>query len=400
MKKFWLIFLNEYKRHVLRKRFIFAILSMPLFAALIILIGYVSVWLMFKDTPVGYIDLQGLLVNAQQVPAREKTFFKSVSSLPYSDEESAKIALQAGEIQAYFILSENYMSTGEVRQVSTSETAENASGDFGDFLTFNLLKDQPEPVIKRLTDGNNLIIRSLDGTREMEPDNWLSIALPILAGVLFAIAVNISGSYLLQAVVEEKENRTMEILVTSVSPDQLMAGKVIGNLCVGLTQLATWIVFAIIALNVATKFFPIGEAPKLDASYLLLMAATLLPAFVMVAAAMGAVGAMATEMREAQQITGWFTIPLMIPIWFISPIMFNPNGPLAVGMSLFPLTAPIALPLRAVFTTVPFWQIAMTVTLLCVIALFTLWLAARVFRLGMLRYGKRVSLREAFQRAK
>jgi ABC-2 type transport system permease protein len=192
----------------------------------------------------------------------------------------------------------------------------------------------------------------------------------------------------------------MEIVVTSVSPTQLMAGKVLGNMLVGLTQLAVWIIFVIIALEIAPSFFPIGEAPKLEVSYLLLMAATLLPAFVMISAAMGAVGATATESREAQQIAAWFTIPITMPLWFTSVFMLNPNGVLSVGLSLFPLTAPMALPMRAVFTNIPSWQIILTISVLCVLAVFSLWLSGRVFRLGMLRFGKRVRLREAFQRSK
>ena len=111
---------------------------------------------------------------------------------------------------------------------------------------------------------------------------------------------------------------------------------------------------------------------------------------------MGAVGATATEAREAQQIAGWFTIPLTIPFWFINAIMLNPNGAVSTAMSLFPITAPIALPMRAVFTTVPVWQIVLSVTLAWVLAIFMLWLSGRVFRLGMLRFGKRIRLREAF----
>jgi len=400
MRKTWLIFVNEYKRHVKKKSFLFGILSMPLFVGLMILIGILTVWLDYNKDPIGYVDTNLLLLNAQQLQPEEKQLFPSVTAISFESEKSAKSAMQAGTIQAYFILSDHYLSTGEVTMVKDSRTGSNASGDFGDFVVYNLLQGKPQDVVTRLTEGSNLIIRSLDGTREMEADNWLSIMLPVLSGVLFMIAVNISGSYLLQAVVEEKENRTMEILVTSVSPEQLMIGKVMGNLLVGLTQLAVWILFAIIALMVVPSLIPIGEIPKIELSYLLLMAATLLPAFVMVAAAMGAVGATAAESREAQQIAGWFTIPIMIPLYFITSIMYNPNGPLSVGMSIFPLTAPIALPLRAMFTNIPAWQTILTITLLCLLAVFALWLSGRLFRLGMLRYGKRVRLREAFEQAK
>ncbi|MCX6053771.1 MAG: ABC transporter permease [Chloroflexi bacterium] len=397
MRKFGLVFWNEYKRHVLRKRFVFAILSVPFFVVLTILIGFLSVWMQHKDLPVGYIDPQHLLANARQVPPQEKSLFDTVPSLAYPDEKTAKEALTRREIQAYFVLSEDYMTSGDVTQVALLRSGVNAESDFADFLAYNLLDGLSEPVKERLSKGSELIIRSPDGRREVGADNWMVILLPVLSGLLFIVAVNISGGYLLQAVVEEKENRTMEILVTSVSPSELMAGKVVGNLLVGLTELVIWIGFILIGLTLAPLFFEIGSPPPISLSYLLLLVGTLLPAFVMVAGAMGAVGATATEMREAQQIAGWFTLPIVIPFWFITPIMFKPNGTLAVALSMFPITAPIALPLRAVFTSVPAWQIALTLTLLCALAAGSLWMAGRVFRIGMLRYGKRVSLREVFR---
>jgi ABC-2 type transport system permease protein len=200
--------------------------------------------------------------------------------------------------------------------------------------------------------------------------------------------------------VEEKENRTMEILVTSVSPTQLMAGKVVGDLLVGLTQLVVWILFLIIGLKVAPLFIPdMGTMPGIDGKYIWLIAGTMLPAFVMIAAAMGAIGATATESQEAQQMAGFFTLPIVVPFWFVSQIMFKPNGPLAVGLSMFPLTAPIALPLRAGFTNIPWWQTSITITVLVILALFSLWLSGKIFRIGMLHYGKKVSLKEAFRRS-
>lgn len=398
MKKLWLVFINEYKRHVLRKRFLFAIFSMPFFVALMILIGFLTVWLQYNVAPAGYVDPGNVLSNPSQVEPAKKGLFKPVQFNPYLDESSAKAAFDKGEIQAYFLISENYLSTGEVTYISGVKTGENVSSDFGDFILMNILKGQPEARVNRIIAGNSMTIRSLDGTREMNENNWMTVITPILAGILFIVVVNISGNYLLQAVVEEKENRTIEILVTSVSPTQLMAGKVLGNLAVGLTQLFTWLLFAVLALMIAPRFLPIGQPPKIEVNDMLLMAGTLIPAFVMVAAIMGAIGATATEAREAQQISGWVTIPLIIPLWFVTTIMFNPNSPLSVGMSLFPLTAPIALPMRAAFTQVPAWQIVMVITMLCLLAIFSLWLAGRIFRLGMLRYGKRVRLREAFGR--
>jgi len=124
--------------------------------------------------------------------------------------------------------------------------------------------------------------------------------------------------------------------------------------------------------------------------------ATLLPAFVMVSALMAMAGVTATESREAQQVASLFTLPLYVPFWLLGPIMQNPNSGLAVGFSLFPLTAPMTLPLRAAFTILPAWQIALSLSLLVVCAAGALWLAGRAFRMGMLRYGKLLSLKEIF----
>jgi len=400
MKKFWLVFLHEYKRHVMRKRFVFALLSMPLFVALMVGIGFLSVWLQYNAKPVGYIDQYQILANPQQVPVEKKSMFAKVQSIAFADEAAAKTALQSGQVQAYFTFADNYMSTGEVTMTSNEKPGSNAEDDFGAFVSYNLVKGMPEPIFKRLTEGTKITIRSLDGSREMGADNWMVVLLPMLAGVLFIIAVNISGGYLMQAVVEEKENRTMEILVTSVSPTQLMAGKVVGDLLVGLTQLVVWLLFLIIGLKVAPLFIPdMGTIPAIDAKYLLLIAGTMLPAFVMIAAAMGAIGATATQSQEAQQMAGFFTLPIVVPFWFVSQIMLKPNGPLAIGMSMFPLTAPIALPLRAGFTNIPWWQTSITISVLVILAVFSLWLSGKIFRIGMLRYGKKVSLKEAFRRS-
>lgn len=399
MKKFWLVMFNEYKRHVLRKRFIFAILSFPLLVGFTILVSYFSARTNYDPRPVGFIDAFNILSTENQVPAEKSQTMPPVQVVRFSNENDATNALNKGKIQAFFVLSENYMSSGQVTMVTEGSPSNNASSDFGDFMILNLTSNLPASVSARLVEGKNLIIRSMDGSREMNENNWISILLPILSGVLFIVAINVSGGYLLQAVVEEKENRTMEILVTSVSPLQLMGGKVTGDLLVGLTELFIWILFAVIGLSVAPRFLPFNQTITIQAANILLILATFLPASVLTAGLMASVGAMATDVREAQQIATIFTLPMVIPLWFVSAIMLNPNGAVSVAMSLFPLTAPIALPMRAVFTNVPVWQILLSIGLLWILAVASLWLAGRVFRMGMLRYGKRMSLREIFQHA-
>ena len=398
MKKFWLVFVNEYKRHVLRKRFVFAILSMPLFVAFLVLVGFLSVYVQYNKAPVGYIAPADMLEESRQVPEEEDKVMRAVEFIRYTDEATALTDLHVQKIQAYFVISPDYIENGEVTLVKNQKSGENIESDFTDFLQYNLLSGDSEAVATRLLDGANLIVRSADGTRELSTDNWIAVMLPMLAGILFIIAVNISGGYLLQAVVEEKENRTMEIIVTSVSPAQLMAGKVIGDLLVGLTELAIWILFIVLGVNLAPNWLPIGQSIHADGSSILLIAAIYLPAFVFIAAAMGAAGAIATEAREAQQVAGLFTLPIVLPFWFVTAIMFDPNGQIATWLSIIPFTAPIAMPLRAVFTSVPAWQIILTIGLLNLFAVLMILLAGRIFRIGMLQYGKKVSFKEIFSK--
>lgn len=398
MKKFWLVAKHEYLRHVLRKRFIISILSMPIFMIFIIAMSFLSVLLQTNRTPIGYVDHSGVLENAVQPPDAEKSI-EYVKMIPFASDTEADAALQKKEIRAYYVLQPDFLTSGKVNLVANDAKGTEGQSQFRKFVLYNLLKDRPAEERERLMEGSLLEIRSLDGVRSTGNNNILGFLVPMLAAILLMISINTSGGYLLQALVEEKENRTMEIVATSVSPEQLMAGKIIGNLSVGLTQIGAWLIVVIIGLVVLVKVAPIGEGFTLDSGYLWLLLLVMLPAFVMIAALMALVGATATESREAQQIAGLFTLPLAVPLWFTSALIANPNSGLSVGLSLFPLTAPLALSLRAGYTNVPLWQTALSILLLIICAVGALWLAGRAFRLGMLRYGKRLTWREIFGRS-
>jgi ABC-2 type transport system permease protein len=103
-----------------------------------------------------------------------------------------------------------------------------------------------------------------------------------------------------------------------------------------------------------------------------------------------------SEASEGQQMMGLFTIPTWLPYLFIGVFIQNPNNPLAIAMSLFPLTAPMTIIIRLSFTTIPIWQVIASVTILVLSAIGAVWLAGRAFRLGMLRYGQRLHLKEVF----
>jgi ABC-2 type transport system permease protein len=400
MNNIWLVFKHEYSRHVLRKRFIIAVLSVPLMALVIIAASFLAARSGYDGRPAGYIDRSGLFANAQQLPVEEDAFMPVIQFRAYTDESAAQADLEKKVIQALFVIAPDYMHTGKVQMIALDSPGSQVQSDFQDFLVANLLAGKDPAVVKRLTEGSTLKIKNIEGNREMSDNNFLAILVPIIAGVLFMVAINTSGGYLLQAVVEEKENRTMEIMVTSISPSQLMAGKILGNLSVGLTQVVIWVLGGVAAINLLMRANPeLNMGGLITPSYFWLMIGTFIPSFIMVAALMAAIGATVTETREAQQVSGLFTLPIFLPLWFISVIMSHPNGALAKVLSFFPLTAPITLPMRAVLTDIPAWEIIATISLLILTAVVAIWFASRAFRLGMLRYGKRLSWKELFGRA-
>jgi len=399
MTKFWLVFRNEYLRHVLRRRFIFALLSMPLFFGLMVGIGILAVWADYDARPVAYVDLSGFFKDAKPVPSKSDSLFPPIEIKAFSSVAEAKNELEAHKIQAYFVIGAGYLDNGMVDVTSQDTIKDTTRQDFQSFLRYNLLASQPTQIAERVLNGPEIVIQSLNTNRRMAGNEIINILLPLVSGLLFIVVVNTSGSYLVQALDEEKENRTMEIVITSVSDQQLMAGKVVGNLSVGLTELIVWLIFGFLGFAIARRYLPGAQDLNVNLDYIALMVITLLPAFVMVAGLMGAIGSTTSNSREAQQWAGLFTLPIVVPFWLIVPLMESPNSPLAVGMSMFPLTAPVTLPLRAAFTEVPAWQIIVSLAILVLCAGGSLWLAGRTFRLGMLRYGKRLTWREVFRKA-
>jgi ABC-2 type transport system permease protein len=395
MNKFWQIAFHEYSRHVFRRRFLLPLFSVPLLIVFTVVIVLVIIRMDSNPTPIGYIDLSGFLANPipQPVPKWPE---RMVPMRRYTDESSAKADLQAGKLQAYYIISADYLQSGQAQEFNLKEINGMVTQQFDSFLATNLLVHQPVEIVNRIVSGSDIIVQSADKSREASKDNFINILLPILAGILFIVGMSTSSGYLMQAVVEEKENRTMEIMVTSVSPGQLMSGKVIADIAVGVTQLLVWAIFIILALVIGKNYIPSMGGLKFSGEVIGVIIAVMVPAFIMISGLMAAIGATVSEASEGQQIMGLFTIPIWLPYILISVFIQNPNGPLAVAMSFFPLTAPMTIALRIGFVTIPTWQVIVSVIILVLSAIGAVWLAGRAFRLGMLRYGQRLRWKEIF----
>ncbi|MCS7061282.1 MAG: ABC transporter permease, partial [Anaerolineae bacterium] len=265
---------------------------------------------------------------------------------------------------------------------------------FEAFVRSAFLRDLAPETALRLTEGARFTQTTLDGSRTFDQNNIASFVLPLIAAIVFVIALFIGASYLLESVVDEKENRTIEIVVSSVAPMQLMAGKVIGLAGVGLTQVVVWVAGAGAAVFLLRDRLEFLQNLTVDMNFVALAFVLFSLQYLIFGGIMAGLGSIVADTKQAQSYAVPFTITAMAPLLFLSAILFDPNGAIAIVLSLFPLTSPLTLLVRYSMTSIPPWQIILATALLIVTAIASLWLAGRIFRIGMLRFGQRLNVSE------
>lgn len=389
----------DYRKRVFSKGFLIGVLSVPIAIIVVMAVAIVAIAISEDHSPVGYVDLAGIIKNPDIGTWDGPPFIPQPQFVAFASAEEAQKAMDEGTVQAYYVVDVNYAASGKVRLVQKAKFSSSNVGYFKDMLRLNLLKDYPETVQDLMISGTDVVVQSMDGRQEMSQREWFNFIIPLMGGLLFFIVVISGGNYLMMAVVEEKENRTMEIMVTSASVDQMMIGKVLGNLPVGLTMLVIWLLLPVLVVIFGRNTFEWMQYIRISPDFILVVVVTLIPALVMVSALLAMVGATVADEKSAQQISGFVSLPIMIPYYFSYQLMMDPNGPLALGLSYFPLTAPVAVAIRSSFTPIPTVQLVTIAAVLIICAGLALWLAARAFRLGMLSYGKHVSLKKLFGKA-
>ncbi len=391
MKKLLLIALHEYKKQVLKKRFVGALLAPLLFMLLGGVVAFVTVstFESADEGVVGYVDAGQMLARATQ-PTDTAVRFQR-----FADEASAKAALQREEIVAYYHLAPDFATTGKAdRFYWQKDISGDVSRSFADFVRSAQLSGTDPKIAERLIAGEDLTFETPDRSRTFGENTIFAFLAPILFGILFFIALFAGAQYLVQAVVEEKENRTMEVLVSTVTPTQLMGGKILGLGATGLTQVVVWLGTAVIFIALGSRYIPFMQGAKIELGFVIVALLMFVLEYILFGSVMAAVGSTVIDQKQAQQYFGPFVLLAISPEFFIPVIFLDPNGPIATVLSLFPFTAPLALIFRYGLTTVPLWQIGLALALMLAFAVGALWLAGRVFRIGMLRYGQAVPLRE------
>ena len=401
MRKIGIIARHEYLVNVRRAGFIIMTALVPLLGVVGLLIagffgGQAAAFFERQFVPepkeIGVVDHLGGFTPI--LPAYQERYHL------LADEETGRAAVEADEITTLLVIPEDYVESGQVMIFSkgsgfTAAVMED-SASVRRFFVDHLLRDEVDPVLrKRLSDPIKPVLVSLEAEGEPKGgplDTALNIIVPYILGLFLMMTIFISSGYLLRGVAEEKTSRVIEILLSSVTAQELLAGKVLGLGALGLTQVAVWLVSAfglsggaVGLLGVALPLLSRPEVFVLGLVYYLL-------GFLVYAVLMGAVGAVGTTMQESQQLAGIFSMIAAIPLMLSGFTFSNPNMPLLRVLSWFPLTAPTVMMLRLPMAEVPVVDIAGSIVMLIITIPAVLWAGAKVFRMGLLMYGKRPSL--------
>jgi ABC-2 type transport system permease protein len=395
MHKLWLVAKHEYLKTIRRRAFWLGTFGLPLLIVVIIVVSATIFGSGRGSKPLGYVDHAGILAAGVYPNVGERKFTEMRA---FPDEAAATAALEAGQIQAFYVVPADYWQSPGVTVYYWDEyPPEAVREDWSAFMRANLAAGLPQDVRQRVLGGIDLTVRSVDGRREAGEGNVLNLFMPLFAGLFFVFSVMISTGYLLQAVADEKENRTVEVMFTSLSPEQLIGGKAVGLIAVALSQVLVWVLAVVVGLVVGARFLEILRTIEVPWEFLGVMALYFLPAFCLIAGLMTAIGGAVTEVQQGQQIAGVLNMLFMLPLFFSALIFFNPDSPLMVALTLFPTTAFVTVMLRWSMTVIPAWQLTLSWLLLTATAGFSIWASARIFRVGMLHYGQRIDLRGAVQ---
>jgi ABC-2 type transport system permease protein len=400
MNKTQLIFRHELVNAIKKKGFIIMTLIVPVLGLLGIgifsLVSATAGPTVVETTTIGYVD---------EVSGFDQyTTQGYIELVRFDTQDDATAALINDDIPEYFVIPSDYTATGVINRYTLARELETPAATITaikNFLTSNLLTGEvPADTIELVEKPLNLTVTRLTETGEVatEQGGFGNLIIPGIFSLLLALSLQLSCVYLVQGLGDEKESRLIEVLLSSVSTRQLLVGKVLGLGVAGLVQVVVWLASLPLLLNLASSSFGgFFGTIQLPANFLVLGIVYFVLGYALFAALSAGVGAISPSAREGQQLIPIFTLLLFVPLWFSSILFVFPNSPMWVVLTIFPVTAPIAVMLRLGVTGVPAWELAVSIAVLALSVIGVMFLAIRAFRVYLLMYGKRPSWGEIIQ---
>jgi len=404
MNKTWMVLRYEFLGTIRRFSFLLFALGIPLLAVLVFAViailgnrsGNTAQTIGTPPTielnTEGYVDYSGLIKQIpESVPVN--------SLIPYPDENSARDALSSGEITSYYVVPQDFIESGELIYVNPNYSAVNPSGQtwvMKQTLVFNLLEDNQQ-LNQIFWQPINTVEKSVSGTptgQSGENPSAFGFAYPMM--MIFYILILTSSSLLLNSVGNEKKNRVVEVMLVSVTPRQMLAGKFLALGLVGLLQTSLWLGTFYGLLKVFGRRIDLLSQIQFTPSILFWGILFFVLGYAVYASLMGAMGALTENPKEASQSIILVIAPLLVPMLLFVVLIEQPLGTLATVLGIFPLTAPMAMMTRMAAAQIPLWQPALAAVLLILTAILVMRGAANLFRAQFLLSGQKFSVKRYF----
>jgi ABC-2 type transport system permease protein len=416
MNKTLLIIKREYLTRVRKKTFIISTILFPLLYLLLIFgTGYIANK-STKTLRVAVIDSSGMFDRGAITRAN---LTDSTSVLEYISDNKPDVMKDYGKYgyDGFIVLPQSDWEKGMPSVILHSEKTHGTSSvsQVEKKLNYiwNNIKSEKLGIDedkRRILASSKIDIREIN-QKDKNANAEIASTIGYLCGFLIYFILLIYGSQVMMGVMEEKTNRIAEVIVSSVKPFQLMLGKILGISFVALTQFCLWIAFVFIIYNVSRASAGSSDMMSSVVGGVQNLVTTinvpliifcfifyLLGGFFFYASLYAAIGSAVNEdMREAQSLSLPVTMLVIFSIALMTAAMADPTGPLAFWASIIPVSSPIVMMGRVPFGvpgTVPWWQLALSMVLLVAGFIFTTWFASKIYRTGILMYGKKPSWKE------
>jgi ABC-2 type transport system permease protein len=422
MKKLSVVLEREYMERVRTKWFLVATIFGPVFfGVLMFLPAYMASRSTATDEVARIRILDATGANLGQLVSAEltrditgdtsSTQVTVVTEASLAEAESTATGdIRRKAIKGYLVLDEGTLQGRGARYLGTNASAladmrriENAVARelIGLELTRAGVASIDVDRVKRLRAGLRTERFSTTGR---SASGRVNIIFASIVGILLYTTILMYGQNVLRGVIEEKQTRVAEVVVSSIRPTTLLAGKVLGVGAVGLTQMTIWMFATILMFRFRVPLMELFglpatniPLPSVSAGQIAILLVFFLLGYTLYSALFAAVGAMVSSEQEAQQAQMPVVLMLVMSIIFLQPVLLEPDGSLAIALSLTPISSPIMMPLRMSTIDVPAWEVGISILTLIAGCYLAVYFAAKVYRTGLLMHGKRVSFREVFK---
>jgi ABC-2 type transport system permease protein len=438
MHKILLIIQREYTTRVQKKSFIILTLLMPvLMSALMILPAYFAAMDDEQTRTIAVYDASSVVLG--RLDNSEFTKFRFI---PKEEYQITKNDIKKSTYYALLVIEPNFLTTKTVQVISGSNIPWDLKSQIQNKIQSLVEKDKMAEVVRQTaipdleqkiaatrTHINVETIKLGVGREAKKSSTEIGMVLGYIFGFMIYMFIFIYGSMVMQGVMEEKQSRIVEVIISSVKPFQLMMGKIVGIALVGLTQFALWVLLGFAILSVSKSFYPgsasraqqiqnvmaqnqdsaqqAAAAPEKDKmqeifsmvdtiNFPLLIGCFIfffIGGYFLYSSMFAAVGSAVDAQEDAQQFMLPITLPIILSIMVMMSAIKNPEGPVAFWFSIIPFTSPIVMMARIPFG-VPTWQLLLSMALLVATFVGMVWVAGKIYRTGILMYGKKPSWKE------